>query len=407
MHRNDHSSAVAELPAPQAAGTPGFFTRGNPITATPATTPTADWCNSIQEEIAAVIEDAGIALSKTTRNQLLSAINAKIAIAFAGSVITVTGAGALTAAQAGVVLVNVTTDAALTLPLANANGGKPYQFRFYRTDVSAAVVTITRAGTNTIGGVSSIVLPIGASVLLESDGASAWRIAGRRGYGETVGYTGISGNTTLTPAQTGQTILCSPAAAAAVTLPLVAQMPPGGTLRLVNTSAYVVTIGCQGSNVLVTGGPAGSAAVSSIALRPGESLDLVSGATSWYAVGGSAQLANAFAFKSTIGTTIGDTLFQRQPSGLLIQAGRVILPNSGDLTSTVNVTFPEAFTSAALSIVATAGGDANSTAGFAPSCKVTNITNTGCSITGDMMLAGGGTSRFNQTVPVYWQAMGK
>ncbi len=69
MHRIDHATAA-----------PGdLFTEGNPATATPATTVTADWLNAIQEEVAAVIDAAGITLDKEDNTQLTQAIAALIA----------------------------------------------------------------------------------------------------------------------------------------------------------------------------------------------------------------------------------------------------------------------------------------------------------------------------------------
>ena len=74
MHRIDHSTAAASLPTPAAAGTPGYFTKGNPGTGTPATVVTDDWLNSIQEENIAILAAAGITPSKTVRNQVLVAL---------------------------------------------------------------------------------------------------------------------------------------------------------------------------------------------------------------------------------------------------------------------------------------------------------------------------------------------
>ena len=58
-----------------------LFTEGNPALSIPATTVAADWLNSLQEEVANVVEAAGLTLDQTgvTVNQLLNAINSKIA----------------------------------------------------------------------------------------------------------------------------------------------------------------------------------------------------------------------------------------------------------------------------------------------------------------------------------------
>jgi hypothetical protein len=74
MHRIDDPSAVNAVPTPLQQGTPGYFSDGSPTIGEEATIVRADWANAVQEEIANVIEQAGITLSKTDRTQLLQAI---------------------------------------------------------------------------------------------------------------------------------------------------------------------------------------------------------------------------------------------------------------------------------------------------------------------------------------------
>lgn len=75
MFRTDVSTAAAEAPTPSAAGTPGFFTGGTPGSVDP-TVVDADWLNTVQEELMAPVLAAGIAPSKTMRNQVLAALQA-------------------------------------------------------------------------------------------------------------------------------------------------------------------------------------------------------------------------------------------------------------------------------------------------------------------------------------------
>lgn len=75
MFRIDHPTAAATLPAIDPAGTPGYFTEGDPQNAIPATVVTKDWANQIQEELLAVIIGAGITPVKGTNTQLRDAIN--------------------------------------------------------------------------------------------------------------------------------------------------------------------------------------------------------------------------------------------------------------------------------------------------------------------------------------------
>ncbi len=74
MYQVDLPTAAATLPTPAAAGTPGFFTNGNPATGVAATIVDADFLNMLMMELSNIVTGAGIALSKTTYNQVLTAI---------------------------------------------------------------------------------------------------------------------------------------------------------------------------------------------------------------------------------------------------------------------------------------------------------------------------------------------
>ncbi|MFM0435892.1 hypothetical protein PQQ84_05485 [Paraburkholderia strydomiana] len=74
MYRIDDATAATSLPAPEAAGTEGYFTEGNPATGTPATKVRGSWLNMLQEELRAIVVAAGLTPSKTAYNQVLTAI---------------------------------------------------------------------------------------------------------------------------------------------------------------------------------------------------------------------------------------------------------------------------------------------------------------------------------------------
>lgn len=75
MHRVDTATAVAVKPAKQPAGTPGYFTKGDPAQDIPATIPGADFWNTMQGEMVNVILQAGLSLNKSDDTQLFQAIN--------------------------------------------------------------------------------------------------------------------------------------------------------------------------------------------------------------------------------------------------------------------------------------------------------------------------------------------
>jgi phage-related tail fiber protein len=74
MHRVKRAGNYANIPAPPAGGTPGYFGPGDPGTNTPATIPGYDWFNAVQEEICGPIEYVGDTLDEDDRTQLRRAI---------------------------------------------------------------------------------------------------------------------------------------------------------------------------------------------------------------------------------------------------------------------------------------------------------------------------------------------
>jgi hypothetical protein len=74
MFLTDQATATSTLPTPAAAGTPGYFTNGNPASGVAATIVDADWLNMLQLELLNIVTAAGIVPSKTTYNQALAAI---------------------------------------------------------------------------------------------------------------------------------------------------------------------------------------------------------------------------------------------------------------------------------------------------------------------------------------------
>jgi hypothetical protein len=74
MLRIDDPTAVAALPTPEVVGTEGYFFEGDPANNKQATNVRASWLNMIQEELRAIVVAGGLTPSKTTYNQVLTAI---------------------------------------------------------------------------------------------------------------------------------------------------------------------------------------------------------------------------------------------------------------------------------------------------------------------------------------------
>lgn len=81
MYRIDVATASDSLPSPTSPGpnVDGYFSDGNPGLAVPATVVPAEWLNMIQEEVAGLVEAAGLSLDKADRGQLSDAVAAMIA----------------------------------------------------------------------------------------------------------------------------------------------------------------------------------------------------------------------------------------------------------------------------------------------------------------------------------------
>lgn len=126
MFQIDDATAVPVEPTPAAPGTPGFFTDGDLLAGIRATVLTADWANTVQDELIALLTAAGITPAKATRNQVLTAIETLIE-ARAGNYAIDTGA-----ANAYVV--------ALSPPITSYTQSFPFAFRAVHSNTGASTV---------------------------------------------------------------------------------------------------------------------------------------------------------------------------------------------------------------------------------------------------------------------------
>jgi len=150
MYQIDNSTAATTQPAATAAGTAGFFTDGNPATSTPATIVPAEWLNAVMLELKNVVTGAGLALSKPTYNQVLSAIQAFVQ---AGKMTVGTDAGA---ANACVV--------SYSPAIAALTDGMVLWFKVAVTNTGAATLNVNGLGAIQIWGMNNAPLTGGELV---------------------------------------------------------------------------------------------------------------------------------------------------------------------------------------------------------------------------------------------------
>lgn len=143
MHRIDGEGATPD----------GKFTEGNPSIGLIATEVTADWLNAVQEEILAVLDEAGITPQKADNTQLKQAIIALIT----GGGVAVTAAG-VTIADAGDYFIGGDVEAAL-----QQIAQKVYQGVFNANQVRRQVVNVTGASGTQAGHAENIVQVSSAS----------------------------------------------------------------------------------------------------------------------------------------------------------------------------------------------------------------------------------------------------
>jgi hypothetical protein len=146
------------------------FTEGDPTIPEAATVVGMESMNSLQEEVAGIVEGAGIALNGADNFQALKAVR-RLA---GGNVTTLSVSTVLTLDQCGLILINASTGSrTLTLPAAAALAAANYTIA--RTDTNTAnTVTVQAAAGDTAGGATSFTVPVGGRVRLIADGVNAW-----------------------------------------------------------------------------------------------------------------------------------------------------------------------------------------------------------------------------------------
>lgn len=259
MQRIDDPSAATSLPTPEAAGAPGYWTEGNPVTGVPATLERASWFNSVQEELMSILAAAGVAPSKTTYTQVVQAIQ-----------------------------------------------------------------TLTR---QVLGNRQSMLAKSGAYTILPTDMGKIIYVAGAGG--------------------------------AILTLPPANSVPVGAAISVINLNTGGVTIGRPasglGSSDVIQ---YGIATTPSSAIFQGEFLELVSDGSSQWIPG--ARTTGLDLLPSFAAARVSNG-YQKLPGGLILQWG---FANAGTDSNGATISFPIAFPTGVLSVVAT-NNEGNCAAGGA------------------------------------------
>lgn len=254
MQRIDDATAATSLPTPEAAGTPGYFTEGNPTGGTPATNVRGSWLNMVQEELMAVVAAGGLTPSKTVYTQVRDAIKTMVG---AGRLLNVqkwTGSGTFT----------YTRTAGCNAAYAEVVGGGG----------SGGGTPVTGASQCAVGGG-------GASGAF----ASGWFPSG------------IANGTTITIGAGGAQVNggSNPGGSSSIGSVMTAPGGKGGTTAGPTTAPWLTgggsaaTSTATGGNLLNTSGQSGD---SSFALTSGSALVGGAGASSVYGNGGAVTAGN-------------------------------------------------------------------------------------------------------------------
>lgn len=202
MYQYDDPTAVSSRPAPSAAGTPGWFSDGNPSNGSVATILRAEFMNMIMAELLSVLNAAGIEPDKTQSNQLLLALRSGFMFNTAAQFDTSTAVATMEAVQRALGNFQTGVQLQANTTLAPADVGKVFQIAAASLAINLPLLSavpkgssvtfvnnaspgtvISVQGTNKIivGGQSnltSVSLPAGESLTLTSVDGGNWFATG-------------------------------------------------------------------------------------------------------------------------------------------------------------------------------------------------------------------------------------
>ena len=195
MHHIDSPGSVAVLPTPAAAGTPGYWSRGNPANGTPATILDDDFFNAVMMELINIVTAGGLTPTKGDNDQVLTALQALFAAKAGSAAQTFSVAPSTSANHAvnqsqtfgvGQTRQVVTGSRALGTTYTNSTG-KPITIHVsasgtaagsalgFFTDAIEGAVSVATAAAGAIG-ISAVVAPGSTYAVIPSGGATlvAW-----------------------------------------------------------------------------------------------------------------------------------------------------------------------------------------------------------------------------------------
>ena len=390
MFQIDVSTAASTQPASTALGTVGYFTDGNAATGVPATVVPAEFLNSIMLEMMNTITGAGLTLSKSTFNQLLTAIKAigqggssnysvdyGSANAYAATYSPVVPAPTDGAVRAFKVKVTNTGSSTFVLdgsgvayPIYGLNG-TPLQ----GGELPANGIAVMRfnASLSTSGawvlyhcGGGAQQLPAGSYCVTPQQFDKSSKLVNSAWVAlngiQASGVTPFTGALFGAASHIGGMVYCWSGTSNSYSTPNSATTgaPIGATVKICNFGSLPLTVVPQGADKVQT--PL-AAATTSLTIPAGtDSFATYVGGGVWFFSGNAFNGSSADFSSSLVG--IG---YQRLPSGLIIQWGASIFSTGGSAVS-YPMTFPRAVFSVLLgnpdSVSVVPATYANSTSGF-------------------------------------------
>ncbi|KVN34263.1 hypothetical protein WJ63_03580 [Burkholderia pyrrocinia] len=158
-------------------------------------------------------------------------------------------------------------------------------------------------------------------------------------------FTTLVGAATLTAANVGGSIYLGGAGNYTVTLPLASSVPAGARIEFVSgVGASPVTISRQGTDTIYMNA---STSLATVPMALGDTYVVESNNVNWYSVGGSTPLA----FTGGFGASLSAGGYQKLPSGLIIQWGKLVTAIGA--SASANQLLPMAFPNAVFVVTGT------------------------------------------------------